>query len=206
MTETVIRTALPERQRRRGTALADAIHHAVFVELAEVGYAAFTIEAVAARARTGKSSIYRRWETKQDLVVDAFIAHFGRPDELVSDLLVDNDAPIRDLLVTLATRICRAFDHGGELMRAVACEATRDSELAAAVDEKVHRPKHDAFVELLQLGVDRGELRADALCDLYADLLPAMLTYRMVLNNQRVTQHDAEDIVDRVVMPLISAR
>jgi hypothetical protein len=38
----------------------------------------------------------------------------------------------------------------------------------------------------------------------YADVLPAMLTYRMVLNNQPVTKHEAIEIVDHVVMPLIS--
>jgi AcrR family transcriptional regulator len=199
---TVVRTARAER--KRGATLENAIHDAVFAELAEVGYAAFTIEAVATRAKTGKASIYRRWDTKQDLVLDAFIARFGAPDDLLSDLLVDTDATTRDLLVTLATRICRISEEAGELIRAVACEATRDPDLAAAVEQQVHRPKHAALVELLRRGVDRGEVHPDALCDLYADVLPALLTYRMVLNNQPVTQHDAAEIIDRVVMPLIS--
>lgn len=192
------------RQRKRGSELEDAIHDAVFAELAEAGYAAFTIEAVAARAKTGKASIYRRWETKQDLVLDAFLARFGGPDEIVSELLVDADAPTRDLLVRLATRICQVSDEAGEVIRAVACEATRDPELAAAVKHKVHEPKHRAFVELLRRGVDRGEVRPDAVCGLYADILPAMLTYRMVLNNEPVTEQDAAEIIDHVVMPLIA--
>jgi hypothetical protein len=68
----------------------------------------------------------------------------------------------------------------------------------------VHRPKHAAFVELLRRGVDRGEVRPEAARGVYADVLPAMLTYRMVLNNQPVTKHEAIEIVDHVVMPLIS--
>ena len=95
-------------------------------------------------------------------------------------------------------------DEAGEVIRAVACEATRDPDLAAAVEQKVHRPKHAAFVELLRRGVDRGEVRPDAACGLYAEILPAMLTYRMILNNQRVTEQDAAEIVDHAVMPLIS--
>lgn len=201
---TAVATAPIARQRRRGVELEDAIHDAVFDELAEVGYAAFTIEAVAARAQTGKASIYRRWETKQDLVLDAFIARFGGPDEIVSDLLADTEAPTRDLLVRLATRICQVSGEAGEVIRAVACEATRDPDLAAAVEQKVHRPKHAAFVELLRRGVDRGEVRPQAVRGVYADVLPAMLTYRMVLNNQPVTEQEAVEIVDHVVMPLIS--
>ena len=197
-------TALIARQRKRGAELEDAIHDAVFVELSDVGYAGFTVEAVAARAKTGKASIYRRWGTKQDLVVDAFLARFGGPDEIFDELRSDSGATTRDLLVRLATRICEVSDAAGEVMRAVACEATRDPDLASAVDQKVHGPKRAAFVELLRRGVERGEVRPDAACALYADILPAMLTYRMVLNNQPVTEHDAVEIVDHVVLPLIA--
>ena len=62
------------RGRRRGAALVEAIHRAVLEELAEHGYADLTMESVAARARTGKTSIYRRWRTKRDLVLDALLA------------------------------------------------------------------------------------------------------------------------------------
>jgi len=203
---TVISLVPATRQRRRGVVLEDAIHDAVFAELAEMGYAAFTIEAVAARAKTGKASIYRRWGTKQDLVLDAFIARFGGPDEILDELLIDTAAPTRDLLVRLATRICVVSDEAGEIIRAVACEATRDPELAAAVEQKVYLPKRAAVVELLRRGVDRGEVRPDAVRGVYADALPAMLTYRMILNNQPVTEREAAEIVDCLVMPLISTR
>ncbi len=198
-------TALIARQRKRGAELQDAIHDAVFAELADVGYAGFTVEAVAARAKTGKASIYRRWGTKADLVVDAFLARFGGPGDILEELRSDPGATTRELLVRLATRIWAASEAAGEVMRAVACEATRDPDLASAVDQKVHGPKREAFVELLRRGVERGEVRPDAACALYADILPAMLTYRMVLNNQPVTEQDAVEIVDHVVLPLIAA-
>ncbi|MDT4905972.1 MAG: hypothetical protein QOH52_3988, partial [Pseudonocardiales bacterium] len=74
---TATRTAQAEepnvQQRRRGAALEDAIREAAYAELTEVGYTAFSVEAVAARARTGKASIYRRWPTKQELVLDALL-------------------------------------------------------------------------------------------------------------------------------------
>ena len=81
------------RHRRRGATLERAIHEAVFTELADVGYAAFTIESVASRARTGKASIYRRWPTKQDLVLDAFCGKFGETMQLIEGSLDERPRP-----------------------------------------------------------------------------------------------------------------
>lgn len=201
---TVVSVDPDTRHRKRGAALEDAIHDAVFAELTEVGYAAFTIEAVAARAQTGKASIYRRWETKADLVMDAFVTRFGKPDEILGELQRDAEASTRDLLVRMAAHICELSDEAAEAIRAIACEATRDPDLAAAVDEKVQRPKRAAIVELLRRGIDRGEVRPDAVCGLYADILPAMLTYRMVLNNEPVSEQEIVEIIDHALMPLIA--
>ena len=60
----------PGRQRKRGVELERAIKDATIAELACGGYGSVTIESVAARAQTGKASIYRRWPTKQELVLD----------------------------------------------------------------------------------------------------------------------------------------
>ena len=57
--------------RRRGDSLLTAIFQATISLLAEVGYSALSLEAVAHRAHTGKASLYRRWASKVDLVVDA---------------------------------------------------------------------------------------------------------------------------------------
>jgi AcrR family transcriptional regulator len=200
----IMHTSAPEvMRRRRGAVLEDAILDAVFDELADVGYAAFTIESVAARAQTGKASIYRRWPTKQDLVLDAFCARFGRPDEIV-DALRNQDISTRDLLVALGQRICEVSGQAAEVVRAVACEVTRDAELAAAVEDRVYCPKRTAIVELLKRGVARGEVRPDAASEFYADVLPAVVMHRMILMNRRATEADVAEIIDRIVMPLIA--
>src|SRR5438270_12477802 len=62
---------LPRGTRRRGDALLQAIYDAVLEELAATGDGAMSIERVAERARTGKASIYRRWPSRFELVVDA---------------------------------------------------------------------------------------------------------------------------------------
>src|SRR5216683_1020718 len=57
--------------RRRGDALVQAIYAAVLAELATVGFGHLTMEGIALRARTGKMSLYRRWASLQELVLDA---------------------------------------------------------------------------------------------------------------------------------------
>ena len=190
------------RHRRRGVALECAIHDAVLEELVEVGYLGFTIESVAARAHTGKASIYRRWATKQVLVVDAICGKFGETFELLDGPL-DAAISTRDALLQVARRMAHVVSDAGEAFRAAACEISRDPELATALEERVACPKREAMLELLQRGVARGEVRAEAATELHAEVLPAMITSRLIVQNRAVPDDYLQQLVDSIVMPLL---
>ena len=194
--------APPKRHRRRGATLERAIHEAVFAELAEVGYAAFTIESVATRARTGKASIYRRWPTKQDLVLEAFCGKFGETMQLIEGALAEN-VTTREALLRVGQRMSEVATEAGEAVRAAACEISRDAELATALDERVNCPKREIILGLLRRGVERGEVRQEAACELMADVLPAMIMFKLILQNQPVDDAAVTRNVDDVVMPLL---
>src|SRR3954447_13316216 len=83
--------------RRRGDALLAAIFAAVLEELATTGYGALSIERIADRAHTGKASIYRRWPSRLELVLDALDHILPSMDELP-----DTGDTRQDLLVVLA--------------------------------------------------------------------------------------------------------
>jgi AcrR family transcriptional regulator len=190
------------RHRRRGVALERAIHDAVLEELVEVGYLSFTIESVASRAHTGKASIYRRWSTKQQLVVDAICGKFGETFDLL-DPPLNATVSTRDALLQVARRMAEVVSDAGEAFRAAACEISRDPELATALEERVACPKREAMVELLQRGVARGEVRADAATELHAEVLPAMITSRLIVQNRGVPDDYLERLVDEILMPLL---
>jgi AcrR family transcriptional regulator len=190
------------RHRRRGVALERAIHDAVLEELVEVGYLSFTIESVASRARTGKASIYRRWSTKQQLVVDAICGKFGETFDLL-DPPLNATVSTRDALLQVARRMAEVVSDAGEAFRAAACEISRDSELATALEERVACPKREAMVDLLQRGVARGEVRADAATELHAEVLPAMITSRLIVQNRGVPDDYLERLVDEILVPLL---
>src|SRR6266536_2355516 len=199
---TADQTPAPVRHRRRGEALEQAIHAAVFKELAEVGYGAFTIESVASRAHTGKASIYRRWPTKQDLVLDAFCGKFGETMQLIEGSL-DDDTTTRDVLLNMGRRICEVAADSSEAIRVAAGEMSRDAELSAALDAQVNCPKRELMLNVLQRGVERGEVRPEAACEMFAEILPAMIMFKLILQNQAVSDDALVSIVDDILIPLL---
>jgi AcrR family transcriptional regulator len=193
--------------RRRGAKLEDAILEAAYAELTEVGYTAFTVEGVAARARTGKASIYRRWPTKQELVMDALEVGLPTPEQCGFAPQYDDSVSTADALHTIARRIASVVTSpAGDAIRAIKCEAMSDPKLAKLVDDRFQAPRRDALLLLLQRGVERGEVRPDAVTPLVADVIPAVLTHRVVMQRESLTERDIAAIMEQVFLPLIAAR
>ena len=197
-------TTSPTLRRKRGVALEDAILEAAFAELTEVGLSAFTVEGVAARARTGKASIYRRWPCKNELVLDALCEGLPTPEQCGLQSEIDDDVTTEAALRSVATAIAQVMSSpAGDAIRAVKCEAAADPQLARAVDERFQAPRRLALMGLLRRGVERGEVRPDAVSPLVADVLPAVLFHRLVLQREPLTERDVAAVVDEVLLPLI---
>ena len=194
--------------RRRGAALEDAIRRAAFAELTEVGYTSFSVEGVAARARTGKASIYRRWPTKQELVMDALLTELPMPEHSGVSIPLEDDAlSTVDALHLVARAIMSVVNSpAGAAIRRVKFEATIDPELARLVDERFQAPRRAAMLELLRRGVRRGEVRPGADTELVADVIPAVLLHRVIMQGQRVGEAEIRQVMEQVVIPLIEVR
>lgn len=211
---TSTRTAVAEASaravtRRRGAQLEDAILAAAYEELVEAGYTAFSVEGVAARAGTGKASIYRRWPSKQHLVMDVLDSQLPTPEQCgvsfsIDDL--DESLSTADVLRLVATNIARVMNSpAGDAMRAVKCEALADPQLATLVDERFQAPRRAALLALLRRGVARGEVRPEAVTKAVADVLPAVLSYRAVMQRERVSAADISEIMEQILIPLVTA-
>jgi AcrR family transcriptional regulator len=195
------------QQRKRGAALEDAILEAAYAELSAVGYAAFSVEGVAARARSGKASIYRRWPTKQELVLDTLCARLPTPQQCGLELNLPDSVTTAEALRMIARKISGILaSPDGDVMRAIKCEAVTDPTLARAIDERFQAPRRAAMLGLLQRGVARGEVRPDAATPIVADVLPAVLTHRIVMQREPVTERTITAIMDQVLIPLIEPR
>jgi len=186
--------------RRRGAVLERAILDAALDQLSTVGWRDFTMEGVAAGAQTGKAAVYRRWSSKEELVVDALRA--GLP----SFQQAPNLGSVREDLIALCLRAREAmFSRSGLALRSVIheCDTVQVERLHALICEKLLAPTTGLLREIVNRGIERGEVRASAANDYVYDTIPAMMMYRSKMCDSEWSERDIEELVDRLMLPLL---
>jgi AcrR family transcriptional regulator len=148
--------------------------------LAEAGYAALTMEAVAARAGVGKATLYRRWSSKVQLVVDA-LASLTEPPERAPQ---DAERGVRDQLVALLEAVRRKQgSRAGQIFPRLVGDAVDHPELMHRYRDQVLEPRRRRFQAVLRQGVEQGLVRPDVDLDHAVDLLVGPMAYRNLLRN-----------------------
>lgn len=184
--------------RRRGEELEAAILAATLAELAETGYAALTMEGVAARARTSKTVLYRRWSGRAELVVDACKVHgFADVD------LPDTGTLRTDVIALLHQMSTKMASPLGGILRGLLGEMTRDPALAAVIRERVHKAGPAAIKVILARAVERGEVEPWVLASRRATVATDLLRNEFLLFGAPVADAVVNDIVDEVYLPLV---
>ncbi len=141
--------------RPRSVQADQAILRATLEELAEVGFEAFSIEAVAARAGVGKTTIYRRWPSKTELAVEAIsVIHTEVP-------VIDTGNFRDDLLALLRGAFRLNAPLVEQLLLKVMGEVQRHPEVFQAVMERHVMPRFQSLYQMIERAKARGELRQD---------------------------------------------
>ncbi|MDT4906404.1 MAG: Tetracyclin repressor-like, C-terminal domain, partial [Pseudonocardiales bacterium] len=78
--------------------------------------------------------------------------------------------------------------------------------LAQLVDARFQAPRREALLALLRRGVERGEVRPGAATQLVADVVPAVLTHRVILQREPLTEQDITAIIEQIFIPLVEVR
>jgi AcrR family transcriptional regulator len=178
--------------RPRSEATRRAIEAAAFDELMERGYAALTIEGIAARAGAGKQTIYRWWRSKADVVLDAMTdladASVPIPDEgsLPADLLAF-------LVSSFRQRAARPALVG------LMAQAVLDPEFAGAFRERFLFARRAALRGILDRAAVRGEIAQDVDPELLLDVVFGVLWYRLLLEHAPLDDAAARDLAALVV-------
>ena len=184
------------RGRPRRTGADAAIVAATLELLAERGFKATTMDAIAARASVAKNTIYRRWASKEQLLAVALVELVGPQVE------VDERAPVdvflrehgRDIARTLADPLMRRIlpDLVGELHR--------NRAFALAFADRLVRPRRAVLVDRLRRAVERGEVRREVDVELVADLLvgPPFARVLLPLGVPVMSESDADALVDAI--------
>jgi AcrR family transcriptional regulator len=166
--------------------------------LQQHGYDRLTLDAVATTARASKATVYRRWPTKAELVLAAFI-------EGVRQAAVPPDTgTLRGDLVHVGELICeQAHQHAGTI-RAVLVEVSRNPALNDAFQLQFIDQRRALIHHILQQAVDRGEIDDTAIGDELWDLLPGYLIFRSLIPGRLPTHHTVQVLVEDVIIPSLT--
>lgn len=161
--------------RPRDPSIDAALLQATLDLLAEGGFGAVTMEAVAARAGVGKATLYRRHPSRDALVVEALAS-------LAEPLEASSGSSVRDALVSMLESVQRRTGtRAGRIFPRLVSEAVDHPELMRRYRERVMDPRRERFREVLRRGVDEGVVRPDADLDRAVDLLVGAVAYRHIL-------------------------
>ncbi|TQN44216.1 TetR family transcriptional regulator [Blastococcus colisei] len=174
------------------------IRAAILRLLADVGYGSLTMDAVASEAGVGKATIYRRWRTKQDLVVDT-ISDLNR----IEAAAVDTGSLEGDLRAMMHKMVAMIDGPSGAATLSLLSTIPHQPALAQAFQEGPLAVWRKAFEDLWARAEARGEIRPGLANSVIAETTSALMVQRWLLTGLPVDTAFADEVLDTVVMPLI---
>lgn len=179
------RAGRPRDERADGAIVAAALEL-----LAEVGVHRFRMDDVAGRAGVGKATIYRRYPSKEQLVAAAVAS-------LVSEIALPDTGTTRGDLLSLMRDAVAVYSRpgAGGLMASLVEAMRHDPALAAAVREGFLAGRRAALEQVIERGVERGDLAAGLDMELALDVLGGPLFYRLLITGGPIDEPLAQGVV-----------
>jgi AcrR family transcriptional regulator len=175
----------------RAARVVDAVLRATAAEVARVGYAALRVDEIAALSGVNKTTIYRRWPTKGELVVAALRLAKVPPGHDTGDLRADVIAWLRQTMEFAVSPL------GSGIIRVMQSE--RGQPEIDAIARTLRAEQRAARKELVERAIARGELPRGADASLIGDLLFMPILSRLVNHGERVSDAYVESAVDLVL-------
>lgn len=194
----------PRLGRKRDHTRDPEILEAALDVLAETGYDGMTIDMVAARAKAGKATLYRRWSSKPELVLDA--VGCMKSKDLDLDSLPDTGTLRGDLVAMVRSPSIHESERKLKIMAGIVSMIARDPDLAEAAHAALMEPRAAANRILFQRAIDRGEIPADADVETLSTLGPAVVSYRVLLMRQPADREFMLRMIDRIILPAAGVR
>jgi AcrR family transcriptional regulator len=175
----------------------DEILDATVAVVAELGYDRLTMDAVATAAKASKATLYRRWSTKAELVVDAISRAKGCP--------VPEDVDTGSLRGDLISMACGDGGFTDELPLSVVAGLLtalhRDPDLQKAFRERFIGPRTEVTNKAYQRAVERGEIAPDVDVALLSVTLPAVIIHHAYILGVEPTDDLILRVIDNVILP-----
>ncbi len=189
------------RPAKRGPGRRKAICNAVFGLLAEVGYDRMTMDLVADRAHASKATIYRSWQDKPEMVVEAILERFdGAPD------IPDTGSLRGDLLAVLGSACTVVNSAEGDVISGLMTAAGRNPQLARALQASLVEAKKPLHQAIVDRAVARGEVPSDTDPALLHEVLHALVLSRKLWENEPLTDEWCRHVTDDILLPVLRWR
>lgn len=172
--------------------------------LAEVGYDRMTMDMVAARAKAGKATVYRRWPSKADLVIEA-VACMKKMDADPAKL-PDTGTLRGDLIAMMKPHTIVDAEKKLQVMAGLVSMLAQNPEFTDAVNDAIVEPRASVNRLFLQRAVDRGEIPADVDIEQLAILAPSMASYRVLVLRKPVDRAFLMGVLDDILLPAVGIR
>ena len=179
-----------------------AILGATLEVLAETGYDALRLDAVAARAKASKATLYRHWPGKADLVVSALKCY----EQVDLAEIADTGSLRGDLLATLGGIRDLMVGPTGQLMTGLLAAMQKDAELARAVRTSMLEDKQNTTRQMLDRAIARGEVPADADAEIFPEIAPAVLFMQIFMQGRPADEAFLTHVVDDILIPFMIKR
>lgn len=187
--------------RKRDSSLDSRIIEAALDILAEVGFDGMTMDAVAARAETGKASVYRRWSSKPELVRDALIQMSRTSVE--TEHLPDTGNLREDLLALLKPYPAGFRERKLKVLSGLGSFFSEHQELAEQALRGIYEPWTTANRCLMQRAISRGEISPQADLDTACQVMVAMTSCRAQSPYNSFITSDLTTVLDHLLLPAL---
>lgn len=189
--------------RRRGAELEQAILDAAWEQLIAEGYEHFTIDTVAARARTSKPVLYRRWKTRDDLL-RATVRHIGAAS---APSIPDTGTLRGDLLALLANANSTTRNPVAALVSSMlGSYYNQTGPTPAELREAFLSQRGSAVEQVVNRAVERGEVDQARLTPRIIALPFDLFRNEMMMTLKPVPDHVLRQIVDDIFIPLVTTQ
>jgi AcrR family transcriptional regulator len=176
-----------------------ALRDAALELLAEIGYDRLSIDAVAARAKASKMTIYRRWSGKAELVVDA-ISSLRKPGEIPDTGSLRGDL---DALAKSSDSPDIRFD--AQLVLGLVTALARDSELRQVIREQFLGRGGIRLRQVFERAVARGEIPEGRNLDLLISVFPALVIHHLLIFGELPDASFTAQVINDLILPLAVA-
>jgi AcrR family transcriptional regulator len=167
--------------------------------LSETGYDKLTVDQVVARAHASKTTVYRRWPTKADLVRAAF-AHRAHGEFAIP---LDTGT-LRGDLLALAEMIARVAGEYGRVIAGILAAGERSPRLRELLAKDLYDQRRDQVQGVLRRAAARGEIAHEAISGDLWDVLPAYILFRTLLDERPVPPATLRALIDDVLLPSLT--